>query len=163
MLQRPLMKPPVCEKVVWQKLPLVPGNNDSLCNAVPCSNKMARQSNPFREAPTKGSGCPNGILSNSVLTEGMKETNGTKGTRRQRGRRDKREKGQRGQRDKGGEGDEGAYRRSHRTLQEPNVFRLFWRTYLQYFLRSLKAPQLFPKIFAQIFTEIYAVQKIARC
>ena len=85
------------------------------------------------------------------------------------GRRDKREKGQRGQRDKGGEGDEGdegdegAYRRSHRTLQEPNVFRLFWRTYLQYFLRSLKAPQLFPKIFAQIFTEIYAVQKIARC
>ena len=67
MLQRPLMKPPVCEKVVWQKLPLVPGNNDSLCNAVPCSNKMARQSNPFREAPTKGSGCPNGILSNSVF------------------------------------------------------------------------------------------------
>ena len=93
-------------------------------------------------------------------TNGTNGTNGTKGTRRQRGRRDKREKGQRGQRDKG---DEGAYRRSHRTLQEPNVFRLFWRTYLQYFLRSLKAPQLFSKIFAQIFTEMYAVQKIARC
>ena len=57
MLQRPLMKPPVCEKVVWQKLTLVPGNNDSLYNTVPWSNKMARQSNPFslREAPTKGS------------------------------------------------------------------------------------------------------------
>ena len=52
MLQRPLMKPPVCEKVVWQKLTLVPGNNDSMYNAVPWSNKMARQSNPFREAPT---------------------------------------------------------------------------------------------------------------
>ena len=68
MLQRPLMKPSVCEKVVWQKLTLVPGNNEGLYNTVPWSKKMARQSNPFREAPMKGSGCPNGILPNSVLT-----------------------------------------------------------------------------------------------
>ena len=35
------MKPPVCEKVVWQKLTLVPGNNDSMYNAVPWSNNRS--------------------------------------------------------------------------------------------------------------------------